>query len=616
MAIVDDIREQRLSPQEVMQLVTSSGKISPAERQQIIDYASEQALVDERWNRVVESLDGSLETGELTRDQQQLAEQVVMNIVMARESGRPITLEDVVDQAPPELALSEREAWAKRVLDEATKKYEKARTQELQAEGVDADVAARQAKQETVTATSLRGNTPRWILDEVGLLTDAQKERILQYWNDLYGTNFRNFDEELAPLLEDRTATNQQIIQAGLLAQEPTMAFTISIPGVARPQVMTAEQVKTLQDVYGLDNSSITRIVRLTSMMDGGKNDLGEVNFQPVVAILAANGKLRNLADPDQVVGEQPGIRAARDAAARVAEERANDPVSRFTDQVREFFGFGAKTPRRSEAELLQELDVGMEIVEENTFNVQATLKKYNEGLERYNHNPTLAFLYALDEGLAERIAQSGGDPAKLTGSDNARAMELLQRGGLVNRGNTPWAQIGGARDDFVLAQLSDYFRSYGPDAGEEKPKRQLPDPVAIAQNFRDLYRSLMFAEPSQQLIEAFMDDLNRTLATVPIEQTIDATARMQEFIRSTPGYRELYQHRGGLGEGEYQNIFRAGVSSILGADANEEAILAGMRTGEYQTSVGAAAMSKQAQDNSTWQGRLARVAEVVARNT
>ncbi len=61
-----------------------------------------------------------------------------------------------------------------------------------------------------------------------------------------------------------------------------------------------------------------------------------------------------------------------------------------------------------------------------------------------------------------------------------------------------------------------------------------------------------------------------------------------------------------------------AGSASMLGNEAPDpDAVKAGMRSGEYQTTVGAAFASGASKgNNSTLQERLARAANVVATNT
>jgi hypothetical protein len=55
----------------------------------------------------------------------------------------------------------------------------------------------------------------------------------------------------------------------------------------------------------------------------------------------------------------------------------------------------------------------------------------------------------------------------------------------------------------------------------------------------------------------------------------------------------------------------------MLGAQAADpNAVRSGMRSGQYQTTVGAVAGTKAARDNSTFMGRLAAAAQVVGENT
>jgi len=241
----------------------------------------------------------------------------------------------------------------------------------------------------------------------------------------------------------------------------------------------------------------------------------------------------------------------------------------------------------------------------------------FNRGMEIYDGSGTLAYLHALDPGLASRLARSGGDPTKLTGEDNQLASQYMLDGGWTPEG---LATLGYAPGD----QLSDFwkrmaaFRDVGEDRlAPEAPVRQRPDPVAVREQIRTIWKGLFRTDPSEDVMAAFEMELNNVLDTAPLEQTIDITARIQQFAERSEMFDDLYGAADGRDPMDYQSQFVAASQSMLGGElADEDAITAGMRSGEYQTTIGAVAGSDEAWGNSAFLGRLARAGQIINENT
>jgi hypothetical protein len=132
------------------------------------------------------------------------------------------------------------------------------------------------------------------------------------------------------------------------------------------------------------------------------------------------------------------------------------------------------------------------------------------------------------------------------------------------------------------------------------------------------MYKSLYLQDPTDAQLDGFVSSVTSQVMGAADNQTIEPGARIRDLIEKDGAHRELYGAMPkGMTESEYQGQFRAGASSMLGQEAADPNVLrSGMRQGEYQTTVGAAAGSKKAWGNSTFLGRLASAAQVVAQNT
>ena len=535
------------------------------------------------------------------------AEAVRRAVAASQPGGTPLDLSDIRDMAPEHMTSAEKVDFAREVEEKAREEYQKQVREQLQQTSDMSESEADDAANEATTSTfeSAAGGTPIWVLQEFGSpLTADQKQRAVEYWNDLHGTwsVIQDFDTDLAPILAEPTGEAHSIIQAAILDIEPTEAFQIELPG-RDPFTVTKGTVELLKSEYGFSNDAITRLLRLTSIYNDKDEPIDQL-WQPMAALFAATGQASGLGEQEE---------------AAQAEQSADEP---FQVPGNPSLGGYPAPPTQPVDGTQFMLPATPQVMDPTTASFGNLSMYYKEGLELYG-DPTLSFLHALNRGLAARIAASGGDPGKVGGADNAEALRLLVKGGLIAKGATPFEQIGGdAVNSSVLGYLQRYFdaqfteeqlKARAKEESRAAMVRAMPDPVAVREQVTELWQNLFLTNPSDEIVGAFQDELSKAISSSDPEQNIDVTARIQAWLKGQPAYNEMYGNKpAGLSESEYQSQFVAGAQSMLGAQATaDEAVQAGMRSGDYQTTIGQIAGQKSSLDNSTFQERLA-----IAKNT
>ena len=118
--------------------------------------------------------------------------------------------------------------------------------------------------------------------------------------------------------------------------------------------------------------------------------------------------------------------------------------------------------------------------------------------------------------------------------------------------------------------------------------------------------------------LNSIVSTINSTVSGAATDQSIDVSAQIRKGIEADPQYKELYgKMPAGMTPEEYQAQYRAGAATLLGNEAPDpNAIRSGLRSGNYQTTLGRVAGGKQAWNNSSFLGRLAQAAQVVSENT
>lgn len=139
-------------------------------------------------------------------------------------------------------------------------------------------------------------------------------------------------------------------------------------------------------------------------------------------------------------------------------------------------------------------------------------------------------------------------------------------------------------------------------------------DPESLKQGVKDFYRTMFRMDPSEDLVNKMVGELQAGQAAAADDQSFDVGAQLRKLAEGQPVYNELYgKKQAGQSEADYQGSFVAASGDLLGNEAADNgAVLAGMRTGDYQTTVGATAGSSRAWNNSRFLGRLASAGQIV----
>lgn len=459
---------------------------------------------------------------------------------------------------------------------------------------------------------------PEWALAQIasitgGPVTPDLERRIVEQWNFQHGGEFEAIDE-IAPFLETFSQDNQTIIQSAVMDELPRQGWLVDVPN-QRPVAVSAALAENLRDNYGYDPGGITRLVRFAAM-DGDSRVLPYDDPADNSLILASAMAGLGFADDLSRFEEEERAREARETELR---RRAIESGNIRAIEAFERRGPLALTQERVARELSPEGRFGREVGLPSTAGrglVQIAKQRIRLGLERYQ-NIGLAVIHAVDDELAERVADTGGDIDKLTYED-----ELILRN-VINRTNG--AVPEGWLDLLKGDPLSPLFNAAGRGAGGgggAGPVRRLIDPVQAKQQFSDLYSALLLTDPSPDLENQFVQDLQKALDDAEEGMNFDASARILDFVRGTTRYQELYGNKPeGQGEEEYLSQFLGTAQNLLGTETPPpEAVAAGLRTGETQTTVGQIAAEQLAKPeqfrNSRFFGRLAEAANVFKAGT
>jgi hypothetical protein len=234
------------------------------------------------------------------------------------------------------------------------------------------------------------------------------------------------------------------------------------------------------------------------------------------------------------------------------------------------------------------------------------------------------------DEGLAGRMRDG-----TITEEDLPRIDELMKS---ANYGRELGLE---AAEDPMLAERqyqswrSAWAKYYGvKDPGgaggaDEPPlSYQLPDTGAVRDSLRSYYRGWFRRDPSDMEVNYFKGMLDKAIIDGAQRERqaqlqgggytqVNPDSLMEEFVRSSPEYRQLFGNKpGGMSEEEYAGTFESQAQQFLGDVADDDAVRAGMISGSTQTTIGRAAMSGKASESSSFQDRLARAAQMIASMT
>jgi hypothetical protein len=155
-----------------------------------------------------------------------------------------------------------------------------------------------------------------------------------------------------------------------------------------------------------------------------------------------------------------------------------------------------------------------------------------------------------------------------------------------------------------------------------------LPDATEVRESMRTIFRAWFQRDPSDMEVNSFKSTLDRAVIDSANQRAQaevtggnysnpDPQSMLSEFVRNSPEYRQLFDNKpGGMSEEDYAGTFRSAGTRFFGDVVADDAVRAGMMSGSTQTTIGQMAASKQADQSSSYQERLAQAAEVIASMT
>lgn len=390
------------------------------------------------------------------------------------------------------------------------------------------------------------------------------------------------------------------ILQAAVLGEDPTVQTSVKL-AADRSMTIDASTYQSALQNLGLKPSDVAAFARAAD-----RAKLIDASGQPNWQILAMIEKARNgghvgVMEVDKKV--KPDL-----TAGRPSDVAANAPTGEKVQPGILTHPYEAARATKTWQDAL----------------------KYQEGLSRYDHNDELALVYTIDPALAARLAAAPKD--KWAGADKQKLAQIevssgfgqlnnVGQGGLsINDYTDPETKAKKAQASALDQQAIDkaaYENDRNRDGIPDYKQQPKLDQTKVRQAAKDLYQSLFFAEPTDAELARLVGAANGAQAAGNGFDQTDPQAALEGAAKTSGAYSELYRNKpGGMSEAEYAQQFKSGVGDIAGAQANPEAIRAGLRTGQYQTAVGAAATGAGIFNNSTFMGRLAGAGQVFSEFT
>jgi hypothetical protein len=507
--------------------------------------------------------------------------------------------------------------------------------------------------EEIVQAQSLAETQPGWVSELArGALSDGQKAEILAGIRAQYGMTFSSWEQamesgilaqgQLDPVL-------QQLVVDVVTPFEPRVGFDVPL-GNGRSHFVFQDQMEVARDRWGVTPDQVTKMVRIADsygLYPGESPQYrSDTTWQVVMGLWQANGLLQPWLDATrqaEVNSQFWDSDVGRALSTRTSESprMLGTPFTTFTTGVPDPSlqkvqstdprdRFEASAPQQRVFDMVKNVPVmfgGGRVQKPGMADGMRTgadiLREFNTGLKLYNYDPGAAFIHALDPGLAHRFTQ-GDFALDSTPQEMYQMQSLLSsagfrdfndfKGTLLDTGYAEASQMGsGLFDQWSTLQSMAENRGSG-------SQLLMPDPAGLDEALRDLYQQMYMKEPDEKTMASFRAEINRAVSSAASSGigSIDVAARARQFARKDGSYDTLYGNRpDGMSEVEYRSMMESGQRSMLGAETGGNvATQAGMRTGKYQTAVGAAAATTEAWDNSTFLGRLARAANIVGVNT
>jgi hypothetical protein len=496
------------------------------------------------------------------------------------------------------------------------------------------------AKENGTDPEDLLGNlsqVPQWIMTAAGNreLTDEEQQRIVDTLNQLHGLDIISLeDPQVQRYLQTPTADAAAIVQSAIDDTPYFTSFSISLPNGGKMTV-NRDQFMAAVERYSTSEENLVRVVQLADLagMTGsyGRSGLGGaepvVYWQPLAGLMRATG-MTSVLDEKGAKADEAKDKAADYPFAQYSTLQGQ--ISAGSAQAIQETLTGKQKPQRGLYPSLMgpKDEPGQNMPLGGRGGVFGLADDFNFALARFG-DPGIALIYTLDSGLAVRVFNAGRQGNLVSPADQMRVQELAGLAGYTS--TAAWREalvtagdprFNATSEDFLSGYLGrlEQERQMRQDGSDPETERiiQKPDPVAVQQAVKDLWRSMFLEEPDQATVDQFSSQLSSLTANLQEGESIDTGARLRAFAEGNAKYQEFYGRKPvGMSEEEYQSQFRAGQQSILGNELGENAaVKAGMRDGQYQTAVGAAAGTRQAWDNSTFLGRLAQAAQAVNENT
>jgi len=410
-----------------------------------------------------------------------------------------------------------------------------------------------------------------------------------------------DFDDALAKGYIADPLTQKLLSVAVRPEDDPDQLRGLGIQGsgynVFIPNTIAAQAVEQ----FGLSEPALVQSVRQAEAW-GFQTAAGEVAWQPYLALQKAYGTVVEPGNREEMLAELIPRREDLKAQLKKMESTGRGSAPKYAEIQREL------------ADIERRLASDRKTGASSMAGQREMLNTWKEGMRLYD-SETLAFFHALNPGLASRM--SGSETLSL--EDARMSLSLMAKAGLSGDDPNDFAKNMGELGflDPYATLLVEAQRKAAASASAGRTVLK-PDPVAIRQATKDMYRSLYLEDPSDDQLNAMAAKVESAIVGAPDDVNVSGEARIRDVVEGDPKYQMYYGKKpGGMSEQEYQNMHRAAQSSMLGEElADNQAVRVGMRQGDYQTTVGAAMGTEEAWDNSTFLGRLARAAQTVGRNT
>lgn len=428
-------------------------------------------------------------------------------------------------------------------------------------------------------------------------LNEQQKFDLIKAYNEANPeAPVTNIAEVYQRLGEGELRPDDELVLADVfLGQEPITSYTVKLPGGGSYMVSADELEMFTKFGDNLDKRQLTRLIRTADRI-GLRDATGEA---PAWQMLAALARAKRI-DTDSML----------DAGSPTVVVPQRGPIKDVGEgpQLNEVTTIPTAGEQRQRNRFASDPDF-QKGLSSQTRAVQMG-QKFKEGKTLYPGSDTMAFIHALDPTLAARV--SSAPQSKWTIEDRGKVGQYLVNGGLQQEsfmglnitGFNDWDEVNNNPEE---------------EAGGAGPTRNYPDPVAIKQTAKALYQQLFAQDPTEDQLAQFAAVVDQAISSAPDNASVDGQARLQQAMERTGLYQQLYANKpSGMTEADYRSQFEGGARQMLGQQAADPtAIQAGMRTGNFQTTVGAVAGDeKNWQQNSTFLGRLARAAQLINENT